>query len=113
MDFGIFTEQLREGGSQEDWFQEIQQFAQNGDAWGLAVQWLAEMLGNPGRSVLSAPPLVSSSIAAQTWRLRVCTPVQLLPLTHPLRIAGEITTLDHLSHGRFDFVIGRSASPRA
>lgn len=113
MDFGIFTEQLREGGSQDGWFQEIQEFAEKGEAWGLDVLWLAEMLVNPARSVLSAPLLVASSIAAKTRRLRVGTAVQLLPLNHPLRIAGEITTLDHLSHGRFDFGIGRSGSPRA
>jgi alkanesulfonate monooxygenase SsuD/methylene tetrahydromethanopterin reductase-like flavin-dependent oxidoreductase (luciferase family) len=71
------------------------------------------MLGNPTRSVLSAPLLVASWIAARTERLRVGTAVQLLPLNHPLRVAGEIATLDHLSHGRFDFGIGRSGSPRA
>ena len=113
MDFGIFTEQLREGGSQDGWFAEIQEFAEKGEAWGLDVLWLAEMLVNPARSVLSAPLLVASSIAAKTRRLRVGTAVQLLPLNHPLRVAGEVATLDHLSHGRFDFGIGRSGSPRS
>src|SRR5437899_9067493 len=71
------------------------------------------MLINPTRSVLSAPLLVASWIAARTRRLRVGTAVQLLPLNHALRVAGEVTTLDHLSQGRFDFGIGRSGSPRA
>ena len=66
------------------------------------------MLVNPARSVLSAPLLVASWIVARTRRLRVGTAVQLLPLNHPLRVAGEVTTLDHLSQGRFDFGIGRS-----
>ena len=113
MDFGVFTEQLREGSSQEDWFREIIELADAAEAWGLDIVWLAEMMVNPARSVLSAPLVVASSIAARTQRLRVGTAVQLLPLNHPLRIAGEITTLDHLSHGRFDFGIGRSGSPRA
>jgi alkanesulfonate monooxygenase SsuD/methylene tetrahydromethanopterin reductase-like flavin-dependent oxidoreductase (luciferase family) len=52
-------------------------------------------------------------IVSRTKRLRVGTAVQLLPLNHPLRVAGEITTLDHLSQGRFDFGIGRSGAPRA
>jgi alkanesulfonate monooxygenase SsuD/methylene tetrahydromethanopterin reductase-like flavin-dependent oxidoreductase (luciferase family) len=56
---------------------------------------------------------VASWIVARTKRLRVGTAVQLLPLNHPLRVAGEITTLDHLSQGRFDFGVGRSGSPRA
>src|SRR5947208_8604089 len=71
------------------------------------------MLINPTRSVLSGPLLVASWIAARTRRLRVGTAVQLLPLNHPLRVAGEVTTLEDLSQGRFDFGIGRSGSPRA
>src|SRR5262249_58870231 len=63
--------------------------------------------------VLSAALLVASWIVARTRRLRVGTAVQLLPLNHPLRVAGEVATLDHLSHGRFDFGIGRSGGPRA
>jgi alkanesulfonate monooxygenase SsuD/methylene tetrahydromethanopterin reductase-like flavin-dependent oxidoreductase (luciferase family) len=71
------------------------------------------MLVNPARSVLSGPLLVASWIAARTRRLRVGTAVQLLPLNHPLRVAGDVTTLDHLSQGRFDFGIGRSGGTRA
>src|SRR5205809_2716866 len=113
MDFGIFTEQIRRGSSQGDWFQDLLELADAGEAWGLDVVWLAEMLVNPARSVLSAPLLVASWIVARTNRLRVGTAVQLLPLNHPLRVAGEVTMLDHLSKGRFDFGIGRSGGPRA
>lgn len=113
MDFGVFVEQIRRGNSQSDAFRELFELVDAAEAWGLDVVWLAEMLGNPTRSVLSAPLLVASWIAARTERLRVGTAVQLLPLNHPLRVAGEIATLDHLSHGRFDFGIGRSGSPRA
>jgi len=77
------------------------------------VVWLAEMLFDPARSVLSGPLLVASWIVGRTPRLRTGTAVQLLPLNHPLRLAGEVSTLDHLSQGRFDFGIGRSGSPRA
>src|SRR5881628_4205674 len=113
MDFGIFTEQIRRGSSQGDWFRELLELADAGEEWGLDVVWLAEMLVNPARSVLSAPLLVASWIVARTRRLRVGTAVQLLPLNHPLRVAGEVATLDHLSHGRFDFGVGRSGGPRA
>jgi alkanesulfonate monooxygenase SsuD/methylene tetrahydromethanopterin reductase-like flavin-dependent oxidoreductase (luciferase family) len=113
MDFGIFVEQIRRGNTQGDAFREVFEIADAAEAWGLDVMWLAEMLFNPTRSVLSAPLLVASAIAARTKRLRLGTSVQLLPLNHPLRVAGEITTLDHLSQGRFDFGIGRSGSPRA
>jgi alkanesulfonate monooxygenase SsuD/methylene tetrahydromethanopterin reductase-like flavin-dependent oxidoreductase (luciferase family) len=113
MDFGIFTEQIRRGSSQGEWFGELLELADAGEQWGLDVVWLAEMLVNPSRSVLSAPLLVASWIVARTRRLRVGTAVQLLPLNHPLRVAGEVATLDHLSHGRFDFGVGRSGGPRA
>jgi alkanesulfonate monooxygenase SsuD/methylene tetrahydromethanopterin reductase-like flavin-dependent oxidoreductase (luciferase family) len=113
MDFGVFLEQLRQGSSQEDWFRDTFELAERGESWGLDIVWLAEMLVNPTRSVLSGPLLVGSWIVARTRRLRVGTAVQLLPLNHPLRVAGEVSTLDHLSGGRFDFGIGRSGAPRA
>src|SRR5512132_3751281 len=113
MDFGIFTEQIRRGSSQGEAFVELFELVDAGEKWGLDVVWLAEMLVNPARSVLSAPLLVASWIVARTKRLRVGTAVQLLPLNHPLRVAGEVATLDHLSHGRFDFGVGRSGGPRA
>ena len=113
MEFGLFAEQTRRGASQEEAFREMFDLADASEAWGLDVFWLAEMLMNPARSVLAAPLLVASWIVARTKRLRVGTAVQLLPLNHPLRVAGEVTTLDHLSQGRFDFGIGRSGSPRA
>jgi alkanesulfonate monooxygenase SsuD/methylene tetrahydromethanopterin reductase-like flavin-dependent oxidoreductase (luciferase family) len=113
MEFGLFAEQTRRGANQDDAFQEMFALVDAAESWGLDVFWLAEMLVNPARSVLSAPLLVASWIASRTKRLRVGTAVQLLPLNHPLRVAGEVTTLDHLSQGRFEFGIGRSGSPRA
>ncbi len=113
MNFGVFLEQTRHGTGQADAFREMLEIADAAEAWGLDVVWLAEMLVNPARSVLSAPLLVASWIAGRTRRLRVGTAVQLLPLNHPLRVAGEVTTLDHLSQGRFDFGIGRSGGTRA
>jgi alkanesulfonate monooxygenase SsuD/methylene tetrahydromethanopterin reductase-like flavin-dependent oxidoreductase (luciferase family) len=113
MDFGVFLEQTRRGTGQAEAFREMLETADAAEAWGLDVVWLAEMLVNPARSVLSAPLLVASWIAARTRRLRVGTAVQLLPLNHPLRVAGEVTTLDHLSQGRFDFGIGRSGGTRS
>ena len=113
MDFGVFLEQTRRGVNQGDAFREMFEVAEAAEAWGLDIVWLAEMLFNPARSVLSGPLLVASWIVARTTRLRTGTAVQLLPLNHPLRLAGEVTTLDHLSQGRFDFGIGRSGSPRA
>ena len=113
MDFGLFLEQTRRGNDQEDAFREMFSLIDAGEAWGLDIVWLAEMMLNPNRSVLSGPLLMASWAASRTKRLRTGTAVQLLPLSHPLRLAGDVATLDHLSQGRFDFGIGRSGSPRA
>jgi alkanesulfonate monooxygenase SsuD/methylene tetrahydromethanopterin reductase-like flavin-dependent oxidoreductase (luciferase family) len=113
MNFGAFLEQTRHGTGQAEAFRDMLEIADAGEAWGLDVVWLAEMLVNPARSVLSAPLLVASWIAARTRRLRVGTAVQLLPLNHPVRVAGEVATLDQLSQGRFDFGVGRSGGTRS
>ena len=57
--------------------------------------------------------LLATAIATRTSRLRVGTAVLLLPLGHPVRLAEEVATLDHLSHGRLDLGIGRSSFPRS
>src|SRR2546430_12756365 len=65
------------------------------------------------RSVISASLQVASAIATRTRRLRVGTAVTVLPLNHPLRIAEEVATLDHISEGRLEFGIGRSGVARS
>jgi alkanesulfonate monooxygenase SsuD/methylene tetrahydromethanopterin reductase-like flavin-dependent oxidoreductase (luciferase family) len=110
---GLFLEEMRRGLSQSEAFHDALRLADAAEAWGLEGVWLGEMHCTPDRSVLSAPLLVATAIASRTRRLRVGTAVHLLPLNNPLRIAEEVATLDQLSHGRFEFGIGRSGSPRA
>ena len=43
--------------------------------------------------------------------MKLCPLVYLLPTYHPARLFEEICILDHLSGGRFEFGIGRGASP--
>jgi alkanesulfonate monooxygenase SsuD/methylene tetrahydromethanopterin reductase-like flavin-dependent oxidoreductase (luciferase family) len=114
MEFGIFHEFLTtQTGSQQEAFRNS--FAQIAAAeeWGLDVVWLAEIHMNPTRSLLSAPLTVAAAIAARTHRIKIGTAVQILPLGHPLRLAGETATIDQISDGRLIFGIGRSAFPRA
>jgi alkanesulfonate monooxygenase SsuD/methylene tetrahydromethanopterin reductase-like flavin-dependent oxidoreductase (luciferase family) len=74
--------------------------------------WLAELHFNPDRSVVSSPVVVASAIAVRSQRIKIGIAVQVLPLCHPLRLAEEIATLDHVSHGRVIFGVGRSGFPR-
>ena len=64
MDFGMFLEQTRRGASQRDAFLDMFALVDAAESWGLDVVWLAEMLVNPARSVLSAPLLVAIWVAA-------------------------------------------------
>jgi alkanesulfonate monooxygenase SsuD/methylene tetrahydromethanopterin reductase-like flavin-dependent oxidoreductase (luciferase family) len=74
--------------------------------------WLAELHFDPQRSVLSAPLSIASAIAARTSRIGIGIAVQVLPLCHPLRLAEEAATVDHISQGRLIFGVGRSGLPR-
>jgi alkanesulfonate monooxygenase SsuD/methylene tetrahydromethanopterin reductase-like flavin-dependent oxidoreductase (luciferase family) len=114
MDFGMFMEfSSRQGSSQAAAFHEGLDLVDAAEAWGLDGVWLAEFHFNPARSVLSSPIVVAGAIASRTTRLRVGMAVYVLPLNHPLRIAEEVATVDHISQGRFDFGIGRSGFTRS
>ena len=114
MNFGMFMEfGCRQGGTQTEAFKEGFRLVDAAEAWGLDGAWLAELHFNPGRSVLSSPIVIASSIATRTRRLRVGTAVYVLPLNNPLRIAEEVATVDHISEGRLELGIGRSGFPRA
>src|SRR2546426_3761124 len=46
-----------------------------------------------------------------TRRVKIGIAVQVLPLSHPLRLAEDVATVDHLSKGRLEFGVGRSGLP--
>jgi alkanesulfonate monooxygenase SsuD/methylene tetrahydromethanopterin reductase-like flavin-dependent oxidoreductase (luciferase family) len=81
--------------------------------WGLDAVWLAEIHQQASRSVMSAPLTVLAALAAATSRVKLGTGVQVLPLTHPLRLAEETATVDQISRGRLLMGVGRSGNPRA
>jgi alkanesulfonate monooxygenase SsuD/methylene tetrahydromethanopterin reductase-like flavin-dependent oxidoreductase (luciferase family) len=110
--FGVFVEELRHGTSQAAAFRDVFEAADRAEAWGIDCVWLGEIHFTPTRSIISASLQVASAIAARTRRVRVGTAVQVLPLNHPLRIAEEVATVDHISEGRFEFGIGRSGVVR-
>jgi alkanesulfonate monooxygenase SsuD/methylene tetrahydromethanopterin reductase-like flavin-dependent oxidoreductase (luciferase family) len=110
---GLFLEELREGATDGEFFQELMQTVDAAEAWGLDGIWLGEIHFLPTRSILSSPLVVASSIATRTKRMCIGTAVHVIPLRNPLGVAEDVATLDHLSGGRFEFGIGRSGSPRS
>jgi alkanesulfonate monooxygenase SsuD/methylene tetrahydromethanopterin reductase-like flavin-dependent oxidoreductase (luciferase family) len=111
MDFGLFLEFPRqEGMTESDAFTQCFALADEADKLGVDSVWLAEYHFNPGR-VLSSPVTIASAIAARTERVRIGLGVYILPLGHPVRIAEEAATLDHISGGRLEFGIGRGTFP--
>src|SRR5829696_7549286 len=56
--------------------------------------------------MLPSPNLVLATLAARTRRVRLGNMISVLPFYDPLRLAEEITMLDHLTHGRLNVGIG-------
>src|SRR5712672_4239716 len=113
-EFGVFHEfQRRPGQSEAEAFTTAFDQVDAAERWGLDAIWLAEIHMAPERSVCAAPLTIASAIAARTKNIKIGLGVQVLPLCQPLRLAEEAATVDHISHGRLIFGVGRSGFPRA
>ncbi|GIT02046.1 MAG: hypothetical protein CM1200mP27_06710 [Chloroflexota bacterium] len=112
-EFGLFVEfPSNDHTTQAQIFRDSMALIDAAEESGSEGVWLAEYHFDPGRSVLSAPVTVAGAVAARTEKVKIGLAVHVLPLRNPFQIAEEIATLDHLSEGRLDFGIGRSAFPR-
>jgi alkanesulfonate monooxygenase SsuD/methylene tetrahydromethanopterin reductase-like flavin-dependent oxidoreductase (luciferase family) len=72
---------------------------------GLHSIWVPEMHFVPGGC--STPLLNLAAIAARTKSVRLATTSLLLPLAHPIDLARDVATLDHLCAGRLILGLGR------
>src|SRR5467141_3271416 len=61
----------------------------------------------------SAPPVILAAAAARTQQIRLTSAVTVLSATDPVRIFQEFATLDLLSKGRAEMVVGRGSSIEA
>jgi alkanesulfonate monooxygenase SsuD/methylene tetrahydromethanopterin reductase-like flavin-dependent oxidoreductase (luciferase family) len=112
MEVGLFTEfQSPPGMDEAQAFDESLAQVTAAEELGFDAVWLAEIHFQKGRSVLSSPLVIATAIAARTRRMRIGIAVQILPLAHPLHLAEDVATVDHLSKGRLDFGVGRSGLP--
>jgi alkanesulfonate monooxygenase SsuD/methylene tetrahydromethanopterin reductase-like flavin-dependent oxidoreductase (luciferase family) len=114
MEFGSFMEfpPVAAGGGDGVAFDQALAEVETAERVGLDAVWLAELHGAPERSVLASPMMAAAAIAARTSRIKIGIAVQVLPLSHPLRLAEEAATIDQISHGRLIYGIGRSGVVR-
>jgi natural product biosynthesis luciferase-like monooxygenase protein len=85
--------------------------AVHAEALGFDSVWPVEQHFNANLSIMPSPLLMLAALAERTRTLRLGIAIVLLPLSHPLRVAEEIATLDVISNGRVEFGIGRGSIP--
>ena len=61
----------------------------------------------------SAPPVILAAAAARTSRIRLGSAVAVLSANDPVRVFQQFATLDLLSKGRIDLVVGRGSFTEA
>src|ERR1051325_6887592 len=64
-----------------------------------------------GFGSIGVPSVYAAGIAQRTKRIRIGYGVAVVPLHHPLRLAEEISWVDHLSQGRLAVGVGPGFSP--
>ena len=112
MEIGLFTEfQCPAGMTEATAFDESMAQMRAAEDLGFDAVWLGELHFQKERSVLASPLVVAGALAACTRRIKLGIAVQVLPLSHPLRLAEDVATVDHLCRGRLDFGVGRSGLP--
>lgn len=57
----------------------------------------------------SAPPVILAAAAARTTRIRLGSAVAVLSANDPVRVFQQFATLDLISQGRIDLVVGRGS----
>jgi alkanesulfonate monooxygenase SsuD/methylene tetrahydromethanopterin reductase-like flavin-dependent oxidoreductase (luciferase family) len=60
----------------------------------------------------SSPAVMLTAIAAKTSKIRLLPTVSVLSVLDPVRVAEDYATVDHLSDGRLELMIGKGNDPR-
>ena len=75
------------------------------DELGYKYYWIIEHQASYVGAITS-PTVFLTAIARETERIRMGAMIWVLPFHNPIRLAEEVATLDHLSHGRVEFATG-------
>ena len=108
MEIGVFTfADTREGGTAEQRLRELVEEAELADEVGLDVFGVGEH-HRPDFAV-STPAVVLAAVAARTKRIRLTSAVTVLSSDDPIRVFQDFSTLDLLSGGRSEIMVGRGS----
>ncbi|MFE6079037.1 LLM class flavin-dependent oxidoreductase [Paenibacillus sp. NPDC057886] len=91
-------------------FHNILEQAKLAERLGFDAYGIGERHGEPFLS--SSPPVVLTAVAAATSHIRLLTTVTVLSILDPVRVAEDYATLDQLSGGRLEMIIGKGNDPR-
>ena len=108
MEIGVFTfADVRSGGGPEQRLREVLEEAELADEVGLDVYGVGEH--HRPEFAVSAPAVVLAAIAARTTRIRLTSAVTVLSSAMPVRLYQQFATLDLLSGGRAEMMVGRGS----
>jgi alkanesulfonate monooxygenase SsuD/methylene tetrahydromethanopterin reductase-like flavin-dependent oxidoreductase (luciferase family) len=77
---------------------------------GCALVVVSEHHASPD-GYLPSPLLLASAMAARTQHVPIAIAAALLPFYEPVRLAEDMTVLDHISNGRVSYVLGLGYRP--
>ena len=80
------------------------------EALGFDAYGVGERHGEPFLS--SAPPVLLAAIAERTTHVRLLTTLTVISVLDPVRVAEDYATVDQLSGGRLELMIGKGNDPR-
>lgn len=103
----ILVPAVRDG--QPEPFHDLLEQIELAEELGYDAIWLTEHhFSQYGRAAI---PALAAQAIARTRNIRIGAAVVVLPFHHPIRVAEDWATLDHLSGGRVDVGIGRGNQP--
>ena len=107
----MFTDKSFSSVSDADAMSQLLQRIEHADQVGLDVFGIGE---HHRKGFLdSAPTLILAAAAARTKRIRLTSAVTVLSAADPVRVFQNFATLDLISHGRAEMVVGRGSSIEA
>jgi probable LLM family oxidoreductase len=108
VEIGVFTfADVREGETAERRLREVVEEAQLADEVGLDVFGVGEH--HRPEYAVSAPAVVLAAVGARTERMRLTSAVTVLSSAVPIRLYQQFATLDLLSGGRAEMMVGRGS----